>query len=99
MSIKETYKNTRRMEKCPGFDTCEAPKCPLDELVDHRMLYAGEAKCKANKRSRYLLGKDTKHCGLTGIEWGGYLSVLGTEESVRNKLKEEFGNDTTKGVS
>lgn len=65
--------NTKIMEECPQFDTCSAPKCPLDSFIDKRVETEGDAKCKMEKNVRLRIGE--KHGlpkkGLTNAEWAG----------------------------
>jgi hypothetical protein len=90
--LKEETENSRRIERCLIFDSCEAPKCPLDELSEHRVSYSGDPKCTLNKRMRYLLGKRMKHCGMTPKEWDGYLRTYKSEQLIRDALVKEFGD-------
>lgn len=61
--------------ECPRFDNCGAPKCPLDPEMMSRNRYPGEEKCKAQKPTRYKIGKKypelLKYQGLTTKEWLG----------------------------
>lgn len=40
------------MEECPQFQSCSAPKCPLDEGYNKRVKLTGEDKCKTHKATR-----------------------------------------------
>ncbi len=77
--MKENSKNDARMRKCPSFETCSSPKCPLDEFADTRIRYPNEIKCISTKRTRLLLGQDLKYKGLTSLEFNGivrhYISI------------------------
>ena len=78
------------MEKCPSFNSCDAPKCPLDEFYDDRVYYTGEPKCVATKRTRVQLGLNMEHFGLLPREYLGYLRIYGSREAVETKLREDF---------
>ena len=64
-------------DKCPSFDTCSAPKCPLDSKynkVSNRL--KGEERCKSRKSVRLKIVKeypdfDSPFKGYTGMEWAG----------------------------
>lgn len=89
--LKESVENCLRMERCPDFDTCAAPKCPLDEMIGDRTFYSKEPKCTLSKEERYIIGRDMKHCGMSPGEWRGYLKIFHTEDMVRKRLEQEYG--------
>ncbi len=74
-----------RMKKCPHFDTCSAPICPLDIEKDKRIQLNGEPKCKLGKARRMELGADLPWKGLTSKELAGKRSW----EAKSEKEKEE----------
>jgi len=39
------------IEKCPYFDSCDAPICPLDENKENAIWYSDEAICKNSEYS------------------------------------------------
>lgn len=88
--VGETKENTDRMEKCPSFEHCDAPRCPLDELYEHRVAYPEDPVCVAEKPTRYHLGKSLPRRGMFPIEWAAYLRFYGTAEEVDKALKERF---------
>jgi len=62
---------------CPSFDTCLAPKCPLDEDYEKYTRLSGEDKCKALKKTRLQIVKDhpeieLKFGGFTPKEFNGH---------------------------
>jgi len=60
-------------EECPKFNTCSAPKCPLDPDIDERNKYGEEDKYKVRKATRWAIGKKypelLKYQGLKGNEF------------------------------
>jgi len=52
------------MRKCRYFNTCNAPTCPLDPDMNLRVYIKGDSKCKLDKRTRKLLGKNLPNKGL-----------------------------------
>jgi hypothetical protein len=90
--FRENAKNSERMEKCPLFDDCAAPRCPLDTNCEQRIYYSGEPKCTSEKYIRYFIGKDMEHCGMTSKEWDGYKRFYSSDIEIRKRLKEEFGH-------
>jgi len=40
-----TQENLKRMQLCPRYGFCSVPKCPLDELISHRIKLEGELSC------------------------------------------------------
>ncbi len=76
--MEENTKNTQRMGRCPSFDTCSSPKCPLDEFTDTRIRYSDEPKCVATKKTRLLLGQDLKYKGLTSQEYNAIIKHYGS---------------------
>ena len=65
--------NVKIMQKCPRFQFCNAPKCPLDYFQDDRIKLEGEEKCTSAKSTRIKIGKGTvlPHQGLTKKELAG----------------------------
>lgn len=59
------------IQRCPRFDRCSIPICPLDLLQDQRTRFKGEPKCTLGKPRRSRIGKGTalKYQGLTRKEW------------------------------
>jgi len=51
------------MEKCPRWEICSAPICPLDPLqdrrVDRRDKWPDEPQCQARMWTRYQIAKDS----------------------------------------
>ncbi len=41
------------MEKCPRFEICDAPLCPLDPDMQSRVWYAEEDVCKSQKYNKH----------------------------------------------
>ena len=76
----ETTTNTSRTSKCPSFDGCSSPKCPLDELQIQRVRLPEDPKCKATKKTRLLLGKDLPKRGLNSQECSGIIQSYGSVE-------------------
>jgi hypothetical protein len=61
--------------ECPSFNSCSSPLCPLDPNVALRVRYSDEAKCKAEKPTRFKIGSKYPNLlpyqGLTKQEWLG----------------------------
>lgn len=59
------------MMKCPRFESCSAPICPLDTLQKLRDYRSGESKCTLSKTIRRRIGRTAglEHEGLTKSEW------------------------------
>lgn len=91
--MKESIANSERMERCAGFHTCNAPKCPLDDLYDERTALPGEPVCKGEKPMRVRIGLErpqAKYFGLTRNEWSGYSSVYPNRSAIEKALREAF---------
>ena len=43
----------RTMKYCSRYDACEAPKCPLDILIDKRTFNKGDPECGMPKATRH----------------------------------------------
>ena len=90
--LQENRRNDARMMSCPNYETCNAPKCPLDELIDLRVFIPGESVCKARKGTRYrLAGTSLKTLGLTRKEYASMLNWYGTREAVIEALDKRYG--------
>ena len=79
--MQETLENTLRMESCPQYDTCDAPKCPLDALYDVRVYARGDKRCTARKATRLALGAGLPNKGLKPREMSGILRYYGSWEA------------------
>jgi|GEM_PF-2243342 len=94
MKIRETSENSKRMEQCPNFETCEAPKCPLDELYDVRVYLRGERRCRARKGTRIGIGGSLPNHGLFPREMRGIELYYGSWEQYvahKQEVAKELG--------
>jgi hypothetical protein len=94
MKLRETTENTKRMELCPNYATCDAPKCPLDELYDIRVYLRGDKRCKARKAIRMAIGESLPNHGLFPREMRGIERHYGSWEQYlahKQKIAEELG--------
>jgi len=59
------------MKRCPRFDRCSAPVCPLDAKQDDKERLPDEPKCGLSKNRRLELAKghDLPYGGLTKAEY------------------------------
>jgi len=76
----ETTENTARMESCPHYETCDAPKCPLDALYNVRVYLRGDKTCRARKATRIALGQYLPNRGLFPREMRGIVRYYGSWE-------------------
>lgn len=81
------FRALRTMRRCPRFDRCSAPKCPLDPLQDDRAYLPGEPKCTLSKSKRYAIGEDSDlpRQGLTKQEWAAMLRWHGLSETEKGR--------------
>jgi len=86
----ETPENTARMEQCPSFEGCSAPKCPLDQFMTQRFYYLGEPKCVANLSTRVRLGKDLPNLGVLPRQLNGFVRFYGSIDKVKEVLLTRF---------
>jgi len=86
----ETIENNAMMSKCPSFDGCSAPLCPLDKFIGQRTRLTKEPKCISTKRTRFNIGKDLPNLGLSAQELQGYISIHGSIESTKLALLSKF---------
>jgi len=82
-------------KECPSFDTCSAPKCPLDPDIELRSdRLSGEEKCKAHKPTRMKIGAKypdlLPYGGLTGREFKGKMAWEGKSEDEKRAVKERL---------
>ncbi len=82
--------NVKIMRKCPRFQFCNAPKCPLDYFRKERVELAGDDKCKAPKSIRKKIGKGTKlqYQGMTPREWAGMIVWKGKSNEEKERIIE-----------
>ena len=62
--VRESKRNDERMMSCPHFETCDAPKCPLDENMHLRVFLPGESVCTLRRGARLRRGHDMPKRGL-----------------------------------
>jgi hypothetical protein len=91
LTVRESAENDRRMESCPSFPDCEAPKCPLDALIDYRVARPGDARCKAFRITRLKLGSSLPTKGLTKREFRGVIDWYGSWENFVNAKGWKYG--------
>jgi len=93
--MHETAENTSRLESCPHFDTCDAPKCPIDSLYKARVgsVLRGKDGCRARRATRMRLGAGLLNRGLFPTEMSGiaryYGSVDAYLEHLASKVSEK----------
>ncbi len=75
------------VRRCPQYDTCSAPQCPLDPLYPTRSHFPDEADCKALKRTRLeIVEKGVAE----GVETAQYLTYVGlTVQEDRSRRKAD----------
>jgi len=81
-------KETELMSQCPSFNTCNAPKCPLDPLINKRVYLTGDETCKARQITRFNIGENSKlkYKGLFKGEWQFFIEGIG--ECAKSMPKE-----------
>ncbi len=59
------------MARCPRFEGCSAPSCPLDLRQEERAVLKGEPRCTLGKTRRKRIGAGTPlpRKGMTKREW------------------------------
>lgn len=62
------------MNKCPKFNRCSAPICPLDIDYKKRVFVEGDLECTLSRDKRMRIGKNLPNKGLTAKELGGFKS-------------------------
>lgn len=84
--------NTKIMKKCPRFQFCNAPICPLDYFQDERVELEGEEKCALAKSTRKRIGKGTilPHQGMTKREYAG-MKIWEAKSDKEKKIIAERG--------
>lgn len=55
------------MKKCPRFETCSIPKCPLDELMNERVELLEDDICILRAKHRTKRVKGIKSAGMRGV--------------------------------
>jgi U3 small nucleolar RNA-associated protein 14 len=50
--------NLANMEKCPRYQDCNIPKCPLDYYMEERVELRGEERCilRGDRKSKRVKG-------------------------------------------
>ena len=86
----ETHENDLRMAKCPHFDNCSAPICPLDEFSSERVYLPNEPKCDMEKPVRFRIGKDLPNLGLLPEELSPTIRYYGNLNEARKALIIKF---------
>ncbi len=76
----------RIMETCSRFDSCSAPKCPLDILVNLRSQIDEDPKCEMAKATRHKYWLSLPEDLRSLFPFQGYLqSEFNRIESARNR--------------
>jgi len=78
------------MKKCPGFNTCSAPKCPLDSEMKRRVRWKGEPFCNARKSTilKIVKGKEKYLPWLMNkFWWAAFKASKHRERNLKNKNK------------
>jgi hypothetical protein len=84
-NMKKIKDEIELMEKCPRFDYCSAPKCPLDPFMNERVYYKPR---EAIKRWGEIEPVCNSHLGMRRkIAKGHNLPLMGLTREELNKLK------------
>ena len=88
--MMETSENNQRMAKCPHFNRCSAPICPLDEFSFQRVYLSNEPKCDMEKPVRFRIGRDMPSLGLLPQELSSTIQSYGDINKAREALLIRF---------
>lgn len=85
--MKKYDTNTNPMKKCPRFEICSVPICPLDSGQDNRTYLKREPRCTLSKAIRHRIGvaAGLPRQGLTKSEWAAKERWRGISESERTR--------------
>ena len=104
-SIKSRNNNNNKdmlsiktMSYCSRYDSCDAPKCPLDILIDSRIIADGDPKCgmaKATRHKYYLsmpeeLKNELPYEGYFKAEYSRMKAARERWESMNEEQKNEL---------
>lgn len=85
---------TAVMKRCPQFQKCAAPLCPLDPLYEERgKRQPGEEKCRAQKPTRLRIVAEALAEGVETAEYlphGGLTPKEFSDRERGKKLKREY---------
>lgn len=86
----DEVENVKILAKCPRFQSCDAPICPLDYYQSSRVYEEGDKKCDMEKGVRVRIGKGTelKYQGMTKPEWAGKMSWENKSEEEKQAIIE-----------
>jgi len=59
--------NVENMERCPRFQSCSIPKCPLDYWMNDRIELADEERCVIRGKTKSKRVKGIKSAGMRGV--------------------------------
>jgi len=75
------------MRRCPRWNKCSVPICPLDLNQSARVKLPGEEKCTLAKSIRTRIGRDTSlpMQGMTSREWSASQRYAQLSDDARKK--------------
>ena len=63
----EQIDNLKNMERCPRFQGCDIPKCPLDFYMPERVELRDDERCVLRGKIKSKRVKGIKSAGMRGI--------------------------------
>ena len=81
---------TEPMYKCPNFQKCNAPKCPLDPDMSARIKLPEDPVCTLDKKTRMEVGKDLENKGLFSSELRSYKGWRNRSAEGRSKTLQNI---------
>ena len=80
------------MYRCPRYNFCNAPICPLDPDYKLRVFVNGDEKCTLSKRLRMMLGVNLDNKGLKPREKAG-LDIWNSRSNESKELALRKGKE------
>ena len=59
--------NLENMKRCPRFEKCDIPKCPLDFYMSKRVELRDDERCVLRGKTKSKRVKGIKSAGMRGI--------------------------------
>jgi len=60
-------KNLENMKRCPRFESCDIPKCPLDFYMSERVELPEDERCILRGKNKSKRVRGIKSAGMRGI--------------------------------
>ena len=97
-SLSKDLLSIKTMSYCSRYNTCEAPKCPLDILIKRRTYNEGDPQCEMAKATRHKYWENMPDPLKSELPYQGYFEREFTRIMAARERWKSLGEEEKKKV-